>query len=135
MELFWVLGVLIVVAAIIYAVMKNRVIEEARKAYLASLADLKARPTDADLKQRTLALGRDYSNLTRDNQGNTVFDEVALMNDINAACAAATGHANLAPTSSASAEDRLTILNNLRAKGLVDDAEYVKRRNEILDSI
>lgn len=137
MEAFWIIVGLVVVAAIIHAIQKNKAIEEAHAAYLESLAALKGRPTNADLKQRTLALGREYSNLTRDSKGNTVFDEVALMNDINAACAAATGHAGGASTQTngGSAEDRLTVLNDLRAKGLLDDAEYAQRRKEILDSI
>ncbi len=64
-------------------------IEKARQAYLAYLSKLKQSPTNPDIKQHTLALGRYYSDLTRDNQGHTIFDEIALMNDINAACAAA----------------------------------------------
>ena len=135
MEVFWVIVGVIVVIAIIGAVLRDRAIKEARAAYLESLAALKERPTNADLKQRTLALGREYSNLTRDSKGNTLFDEVALMNDINAACAAATGPTSAVVGSAASAEDRLRILNDLRTKGLVDDAEFAKRRGEILDSI
>ena len=37
----------------------------------------------------TLSLGRAYSNPTRDKKGVSLFDEVALSNDIGAACAAA----------------------------------------------
>lgn len=137
MEVFWVIVVLLVIGSVILGVMKDRVIAEARQAYLKSLAALKDRPTDADLKQRTLALGRDYSNLTRDKKGNTLFDEVALMNDINAACAAATAHAggSSAPAIATTAEERLRTLSDLKAKGLIDDAEFAQRRSEILGSI
>ncbi|WP_394793376.1 SHOCT domain-containing protein [Armatimonas sp.] len=113
--------------------------ESARKAYLESLASLKISPTNADRKQKTLTLGRHYASLTRDANGNTLFDEVALMNDINAACAAANvptpvAGAHLVSTEP-SFEARLTTLGDLKAKGLVDSAEYEKRRNEILNSI
>lgn len=132
MELFWLFVVLGIVGSVIHAVLKNNAIEEARRAYLRSLAALKERPTNADLKQRTLALGRDYSDLTRDRKGQTVFDEVALLNDINAACAAAYTSRTENPTS---AEDRLRTLSDLKAKGLIDEIEFSRRRSEILDSI
>jgi hypothetical protein len=64
-------------------------LEAAWVAYQASLTRLKLDPIDATLRQATLGLGRTYSNLSRDRTGVTLFDEVALMNDINAACAAA----------------------------------------------
>jgi hypothetical protein len=137
MELFWAILVVVVLGGIAHAIWKANATEAARLAYVESLGRLKSAPTNANLKQHTLALGRDYSNLTRDNKGNTVFDEIALMNDINAACAAATAHTSSysASPSSATAEDRLRVLNDLKAKGLIDDAELAKRRSEILDSI
>jgi hypothetical protein len=133
-----ILIIAVVVGVAIYSGMqKTKAIEAAKKAYLQSLSELKGAPTNADLKQRTLALGRTYSNLTRDKKGNTLFDEVALMNDINAACAAAavTQPAAHAPSAGPTAEDRLRTLGNLRTKGLIDEAEFVKRRSEILSSI
>lgn len=137
MELFWLIVVLVVGVAIYSGIQKANAIEAAKKAYLQSLSELKASPTNADLKQRTLALGRAYSNLTRDKKGNTLFDEVALMNDINAACAAATAHTSgiSAPTVATAAEDRLRVLTDLKTKGLIDEAEFAKRRSEILSSI
>ena len=68
---------------------KLRRIEEARLEYLSSLEALKHAPADPNLKGETLRLGRRYSNLTRERKGVALFDEVALMNDINAASAAA----------------------------------------------
>lgn len=137
MEAFWIIAVLFVIGAVIFAVLRDNATKAALGAYRQSLAALKARPTDADLKQRTLALGREYSNLTRDNKGNTVFDEMALMNDINAACAAATGQTSGTPATAggASPEDRLRTLSDLKAKGLIDDTEFAQRRSEILGSI
>ncbi len=62
----------------------------AKKAYQESLGNLKRDPNNPDLRERTLELGRRYSKLMRNSKGRTTFDEVALMNDINAACARAT---------------------------------------------
>jgi Flp pilus assembly protein TadB len=119
-------------AASANAVQKRK--EEARSNYQRSLSDLKRNPANADLRQRTLELGRTYSNLMRDQKGNTVFDEVALMNDINAACAA-TLHVVSAPPSSNDLEERLRVLQGLKDKGLIDDAEYAKRKADILAQI
>ena len=70
----------------------------AKKLYLESLSALKRTPANADIKRRTLALGRAYSTLTRDKSGRAAFSEVALMKDIDAACTAANAdeHAELA---------------------------------------
>ncbi len=137
MEIVIGLIVLVVVAAIWSGMQSGKALEKARKAYIESLAELKGAPTDADLKQHTLALGRAYSNLTRDKKGVSLFDEVALMNDINAACAAAT----VAPKQTAlsvpavSIESRLRTLTDLKDKGLLAPGEYESRRSEILSSI
>ncbi len=129
--------VIVVAAAIWSGIQKQKALERAKKAYLEALAQLKGSPTNADLKQHTLALGRAYSHLTRDKKGVSLFDEVALMNDINAACAAA----SVVPAKSSersagpSIEARLRTLTDLKDKGLVAPAEYESRRNEILGSI
>jgi len=100
--------------------------------YHDALAALKADPTNADLRQRALSVGRAYSALTR--QSNiTVYDEMAVMNDIAAATAGAS-----TPTAAPNRETieaRLTRLNDLRAKGLVSDQEWNERRQKILDEL
>lgn len=130
---------LVVFGIAIYGVMAlTKALEAAKQAYLEALSILKSDPTNADHKQRTLALGRAYSNLTRDKKGNTIFDEVALMNDINAACAAASVSPERQLTVAAqtkSIEERLNTLGQLRDKGLIEHSEYDKRRAEILGSI
>lgn len=141
MGTFIVIAVLAILAYGIYiGIKKSKEQEAAKQRYLQSLADLKQSPTDADLKQHALALGRAYSNLTRDKKGVALFDEVALMNDINAACAGATKHwgsdAQPSPSSSGeSIEARLRTLTTLKEKGLIESVEYDKRRAEILGSI
>ncbi len=119
---------------------RRKALEDARVAYQTSLAHLERNPTSAELRQRTLELGRVYSNLTRDNKGLTIFDnEVALMNDINAACAGATVVSNPKSTTAAPSrqtiEERLARLLELKDKGLIDVVEYNARRQKILDEV
>ena len=135
-------GFIIVVIIIIIVINNNqraKALENAKVAYQTSLAQLKRNPTSADLRQRTLELGRIYSNLTRDKKGVTIFDEIALMNDINAACAGATSVSSPPRTVAAqprqTIEERLARLSELKAKGLIDDAEYDARRQKILDEV
>jgi hypothetical protein len=106
--------------------------DEACRQYQRSLAELKTNPGNADLRQRTLALGRIYSNLMRDKKGNTLFDEVALMNDINAACAATQQALPVASPAVNDIESRLRRLQDLKIKGLIDNEDYEKRKAEIM---
>jgi hypothetical protein len=128
---------IIIIAAIITAIVKSTNREDARLAYQQRLAQLKADPTNADLRQSTLELGRAYSRRTRNEAGIPSFDEVALMNDINAACAGATGAANSprGVNSRQSIEERLAKLADLKSQGLIDDEEYRTRKKEILDEV
>lgn len=120
--------------ALIYASReKARKLAAARTAYQAELGRLKDDPTNADLKQRALALGRAYSNLTRDKKGVTLFDEVALSNDISAACAAASRYHQSQP--STSVESRLSRLAELQRTGLLDEREYEEQRARILQEL
>ncbi len=68
-------------------VAEEKNLQDARIRYEKALSNLKANPSNADLREETLELGRRFSFLTRQGQGLTVFDEVALMNDINATSA------------------------------------------------
>jgi cytochrome c-type biogenesis protein CcmH/NrfG len=124
---------------------RTRALREGLRNYLDSLEELKHSPTNANLRQRTLELGRHYSNLTRNKQGVTVFDEVALSNDIGAACAGAgsvmsdsvnsTPLKNIVASSGSSIEERLTKLSELKARGLIDEQEYESKRARILDEV
>ena len=133
MKTFIIIIVIIVIIGIWGAISLSNQVQKAKENYEKSLAKLKENPTDADLKQATLELGRIYSNLTRDSKGVTTVDEIALMNDINAACAAASSINPL--STSQSIEDRLNNLSNLLEKGVISQLEYDSRRKEILDSI
>ena len=111
-------------------------IKAAKNAYNEALLQLKMKPFDPDLKQRALYLGRVYANLTRNKRGVAIFDEVALMNDINAACASAINQTALAqPANTLSVEARLEQLSKLKEKGLINSHEYDERKQRILDEI
>jgi len=140
MELFWVLLVLGAIGIVWFANDKARKLAAAKAAYQDSLGKLKDDPTNADVKQHTLALGRDYSNLTRNSKGVSLFDEVALSNDINAACAGASRHqpppsaASLQP-SAGSLESRLSRLADLQSRGLLSAQEFQEQRTRILQEL
>ena len=118
---------------------KQKARERAYGEYQDSLTLLKREPGNSDFRQRTLGLGRVYSDLMRDKKGNTVFDEVALMNDINAACASTQHAVHAQPVSSPSTvqsvEQRLSTLQSLRERDLIDDQDFQRRKQEILSSI
>ena len=130
--------VLAVIVVIIYAWVSNenakaKSLREAKAAYDDSLLHLKKNPTNADLKQKTLALGRAYSNMTREHKGVTVYDEVALSNDISAACAAASAPQSVVSVSTP--ELRLSKLAELKKNGLLTDEEYQNERRRILSEL
>jgi hypothetical protein len=114
---------------------EERTRQAAYDAYQASLAKLKASPANPDLKQRALQLGREYANRTRNQKGVTVFDEVALANDISAATAGAMAAPVVSAPPSSAVEDRLRALESLRTKGLIGDAEYTEKRKRLIDEM
>ncbi len=143
---------LIGVGAIALQIYKSNLIAAARKALSeakaaceASLSELRRDPTNTQLRQRSLELGRHYSNLGRNKEGVAIFDEVALMNDITAAVGSTAvitsrSHADrpsepLAATRPSSIEQRLERLSSLRDQGLITGEEYEARRGEILKEL
>jgi Short C-terminal domain len=142
MDTFWILLIGVVVIGLLVSLGKNQKADEAKKAYQASLTDLKSDPTNAGLRQATLELGRTYSNLTRNGRGVALFDEVALMNDLNAAAGGtmAIAHPTMPAVVSEAAgagsvEARLEQLSRLKERGLIDDAEFRERRASILGDL
>lgn len=120
-----VIGIIAILAGIlIYFAMRRK---EALIAYQTSLRQLKANPSNPDLRQQTLSLGRTYLNLSHDKEG--VFNEVALKNELDAACAAS-GHAQ-----ARSIEERLAKLQQLLTAGHIDEQEYGRRRQGIIDEV
>lgn len=129
--------ILILVGAGNAAAAREKALKEAREAYQAALAALKAAPTDATRRQLALDAGRYYSSLTRENKGATLFDEVALKNDLDAATAGAVALQS-APAAAPAAADpaaRLRRLEELKAEGLLSEAEHAEQRQRILDTM
>jgi len=127
--------------AIFSGISQAQALAKAKEAYQASLRELTRNPTNPTTHQRTLDLGRAYSRLTRNNKGVTLFDEMALMNDINAACGGNIGIARADPQSmralggSSSTEERLQRLTQLKNQGLINDNEYQTKRQQILNDM
>ncbi|MDY7092707.1 MAG: hypothetical protein SX243_07015 [Acidobacteriota bacterium] len=144
MDSFWIILIGAAIFGILIAIGKNQAKETAETAYKQSLTELKLDPTNAELREKTLDLGRKYSNLTRDGKGIAIFDEIALMNDLNAAAGGSMALADGPPTQPplrdqapprANPEARLKQLTSLKEKGLIEEEEFEERRAKILDEL
>lgn len=133
--------IVIVIIFIIGTIANSGARTRAKTAYQASLEQLSRDPANPELRKKTLDLGRVYSNLTRNNKGVSLFDEVALMNDINAACGGTTVRANSKPSPKLPVsvapplQDRLIRLSQLKEQGLVSDEEYQAKRQQLLNEV
>jgi hypothetical protein len=120
---------LLAVIAIINGHSEYKVFSKAKKDYDDALARLQSEPTIPQLRQDALRLGRAYSQLTRNKKGITVFDELAVKNDIDAACAGAVS------MQSRSIEGRLQRLKQLLDSGHLSPDEYRRRRQNLIDEV
>jgi hypothetical protein len=137
MEAAIVIVVLIVIAGVAIGLLdlagqaeKQRTIMAAKRAYGESLELLKTSPANPGIRQQTLQIGRGYSNLSRDSKGVAIFDEVALLNDINAVCAATAVAIGTTPQRTTS--DKLAELKELLTKGLISQSEHSELRSQLL---
>lgn len=91
MELFFFVFILIVVIgfSVHASAQRAKAKEDAWRQYQEYLGHYRRDPTNPTLREYALQAGRSYSNLCRNSKGVTIYDEVALMNDLNAAGAAA----------------------------------------------
>lgn len=112
---------------------RNRIFE-AEKDYQTSLKQLKKQPNDVDMRQATLQLGRRYASLAREGGKATLFDEVALMNDINAITGSVEKQA-LNQGESKTVSERLKAIEELKDNGLITQQEYLERRTAILETL
>jgi hypothetical protein len=138
MEWILVIGVLVIVGIVVTVHAQLA----ARKAYEASLERLRRDPTNSGLRQETLALGRKYANMVRNFKGVTVFDEVALMIDLNAAAGGTMALAQSDVRTTARVEDtqpsieqRLQRLFELHKKGLITEEEFASRREPLFGEL
>ncbi|NRF95554.1 hypothetical protein HQN89_32460 [Paenibacillus frigoriresistens] len=60
--------------------------EDMYERYQLALSKLAENPKDAQLRQQALSSGRFYYSSSRPDHKPTTYDEVAIANDINAAC-------------------------------------------------
>lgn len=129
-----IVAVLVIVWIFYNGEQKRARIREAKSNYENSLSQLKSSPDNADLRQKTLALGRSYAEAAREGGKATLFDEMALMNDINAVAGGATvKHPEQKITKSAS--ERLSELQKMKEQGLISDAEFNAKKTAILNDM
>ncbi len=106
---------------------------EAKASYAAALERVRASPTDPACREDALKVGRIYSAWSRHIAGHdasvTLFDEIALANDLQAASA---GAATSSRPSAATPEERLEKLQRLVRQGLITEDEFTQKRNQIL---
>jgi hypothetical protein len=137
-----VIGAVVAVGAIalgLYLHNRNQVNKQLQLAfsnYRQSLELLKQQPNNSDLHQSALEWGRYYSNLTRNQEGVTLYDEVALANDLKAASAGGGPPArNSTAAVAQSIEQRLDRLKALFNSGNISEQEYRERRDKLLDEV
>jgi hypothetical protein len=137
MECCWGLATgfgLFIVGLVIHGI----VLQKAKTAYLEVLEQLKADPHNPELREEALRRGRRYFSFAKHSpfKENRSFDEPALLNDINAACArAGTGAVRDPGPSAPTIEKRLAKLDALRKSGAISEAEHQARRQRILDEL
>ncbi len=64
--------------------------QKAKRRYDKSLQRLQQAPNNPGRRVETLQLGREYARLAKDSKGRSTFNEMAIANDLSAACARAT---------------------------------------------
>lgn len=108
-------------------------LQQRKGAYHQTLDQLKQDPHNPALKQEAVRRGRAYASVA----GRWKRNEVMLINDINAASAQAGSEVTIKgdKRQRPSIEERLEMLDDLRAKGLISDGEHMARRQRILDEI
>ncbi len=111
-----------------------------RERYQHALDALKRNPTNPDLHTHALQMGREYAESTRAEGVVTLFDETALANDIravtaNAAQVSAIDNTQGRPAQAASLDERIAALLKLKAAGLLSDAEFEQKRQELIDAV
>jgi hypothetical protein len=144
---FWCWGIVILIVAVLFIMVKNNAdkmarVNTARAAYQKELQKLRDTPFDTKQRERVLSAGREYIEAAIAAGKSTIFTEVTMLNDLTAI----TGEslAQNAKDSAVNAPDpkpendiasRLKKLENLREQQLITEDEYEKRRSAILDQL
>jgi hypothetical protein len=117
---------------------KDQLLRGTYEAYQNSLATLRRAPTRPDLRTDALEKGRQLAQLERlhfHGQNIAVFDEVALKNDLDAACAGAGAPSIPSVTAQPTVAARLEELKALLDRDLITQAEFDARREGILNDL
>jgi hypothetical protein len=136
------LAILLCVISYIRAKERERLLRECLRQYELAIYQLKRKPDSSELRQSALDKGRILSRVISESGSTTVFDEVALKNDLDAATAAVHSK-NLAEgviilpdvVKSKSTKERLEELQILFFDGLITEQDYQSKRKSILDEI
>lgn len=126
--------ILSLVVWIAFNELQRRNIAKARDAYGASLRALTKDSGNTHLRQQTLSLGRKYAALAKGDK-RTLFDEVALMNDLNAITPETKEPHTPKKQATSDAGDRLKELSKLKNEGLITEQEYEEKRKQVLDNM
>lgn len=113
---------------------KKKQIEEARDNYRRALEKLREKPASNDLRESALKYGRYYVALASNYKGST-FDEVGLLNDLNAIQAPVAAQVASAEPSQRDVKARLDKLALLHNDGVITKEEYETRRSQILSEL
>ena len=143
MEVLMVFAFVGIIIVALMAIGRQSFKDEAKNTYEFALSKFRKDPTNVELRQDVLNAGRRYSSLTRNSNGTSSFDEMAIKNDLDTAMASAnpgvleqsSDHATQAETQDRSIAERLGILDDLMQQGLITEEEYSERRREILQEI
>ncbi|HVL38843.1 MAG TPA: SHOCT domain-containing protein [Fimbriimonadaceae bacterium] len=142
--------VILGVAAVIMVVVmiaQSQAKEQAKQAYRAALEHLKMHPADPRAREDALAKGRIYSNMTRNGPGVAIYDEMAIKNDLDAACAAhaagppVRGHFDVPRVNGSlnfgvdEPAAKLQRIKELHQRGLISDEEFSQKKAEVLASL
>jgi hypothetical protein len=111
---------------------RKSMLSEAKRAYRDALDRLKQTPTDPDRREQALELGREYAKLTRNLKGVATFDEMALKNDIDAACAGAVEFAAVQAGKPASPAAEIRKLTGLLDEGILTPEEWQSAKAQLV---
>ena len=131
----YIFGLLILAGVVVgwlYVKGKKIRLNEAHRAYREALEQLKQRPTDPDRRQQALRLGRAYADITRESKNATVYDEMAIKNDIDAVCAGAAEVAAARAGGPASAAAEIRKLTELLEEGILTPEEWQSAKRQIV---
>lgn len=111
---------------------RDQAVQREYTVYQQALGRLRAEPHRQELRQQALDAGRKYASVARQSGVVTAYDEVSILNDINAAAGPA---AAIAAPAAQAIEERLQTLEGLRTRGVITEDEYAARRQALINEL